>query len=151
MGSTNARKSKVNLGSNDVVPVVVKAKYDYASTGGAVGTQTLKGADGGDVKIPAGSLITRVWKNVTTTLASGGSATVQLGTSEDPDAFIAATAYNNAAHVGLDAHSAAVPQKVGSGGDVTLTMDIATAALTGGAFEQWVEYIPPRSRVIARD
>lgn len=150
MSGTNNRKSKVNLGSNDVVPVVVKATYDYATDGGAVGAITLTGEDGKAVKIPAGSLITRCWKNVTTALA-GASSTWMFGTSADTDAFLAATAFDNAANVGLDAHSAALPQKVGAGGDVSLVATIAAAVATAGAFELYVEYIPPRSRSIARD
>lgn len=149
--STNRRKSKVNLGSNEVVPVVVKAAYDFASEGGTIGAITLKGEDNEAVKIPAGALITRVWKNIRTTLASSGAATLMLGTSGDTDAFIAATAFDNAANVGLDAHSAAVPQKVGAGGDVSLVATIAGADLTAGAFDLYVEYLPPRGRGVARD
>lgn len=150
--SKNRRKSKVNLGSNEVVPVVVKAAYDFSAEGGAVGAITLKGEDNEAVTIPAGSVITRVWKNIRTTLASGTSAaTLMLGTAEDTDAFIAATVITNAAHVGLDAHSAAVPQKVGAGGDTALVATIAVEAITAGAFDLYVEYLPPRARSIARD
>lgn len=149
--STNRRKSKVNLGSNEVVPVVVKASYDFASEGGAIGAITLAGEDGKAVKIPAGSVITNCTKVVRTTLASGGAATLMLGTAEDTDAFVGATAFDNAAHVGTDVHSAAVPQKVGAGGDTSLVATIAGAVLTAGAFDLYVTYIPPRGRGVARD
>ena len=149
MGGYNARKKELRLGSNDVVPVVAKVTYDYGVDGGAVGAITLTGEDGEAVVIPAGSLITRSWKVVTTALA-GASSTWMFGVTDDTDAFLAATAFDNAANVGTDAHSAALPQKQTTR-DQSIIATIGAAVATAGAFEFFVEYIPPRgARSVAR-
>ena len=149
MGGFNARKKELRLASNDVVPVVAKVTYDFAVDGGAQGAITLTGEDGEAVVIPAGSLITRCWKSVTTTLA-GASSTWMFGVTSDTDAFLGATPFDNAANVGVDAHAAGIPQ-VQNTRDQSIIATIAGANATAGAFDLFVEYVPPLgARTVAR-
>ena len=139
--ATNARKKMVRLGSNDRVAVVRKFSYDFGSEGGAVGAITLKGEDNNAEVIPAGAVITRAWTSARTAMTSGGAAPVALGYTGGAANIKAATAFNDATFVGVDAHTAAIPAAVGAA-DVSVLATVATAALTAGAFDVFVEYIP---------
>lgn len=146
--STNERKKAIIAGSNDSAAIWRKFSYDYASEGGAAGAITLKGQDDNTEVIPNGSVILSTVKSIRTTLASGGSATLMLGITDDTDAFIAATAFDNAAHVGTDTHATGLPQKVTA--DQSVIATIATADLTAGAFDLWVQYIPPPAKGLVK-
>lgn len=146
--STNERKKEIVAGSNDSVAIIRKWSYSFADEGGAVGAITLDGADGNAEVIPNGSIITRSWTDVKTAMTSGGAATVALGYTGNDNAFKAATAYNDAAYTDVDAQTAEVPLKVTS--DVSVLATVATAALTAGAFDVYVEYIPPAGKGLAR-
>lgn len=139
--STNERKKAVRGGSNDVVSIWRKFSYDFGVEGGAIGAITLAGKDNEAEVIPAGSVILNTVKNIRTTLASGGSATLALGVTGTAGAFLAAIAFDNAANVGTDAAAAALPLVTTA--DVSVIATVAAAALTAGAFDLWVEYIPP--------
>jgi hypothetical protein len=88
--------------------------------------------------LPAGSIITELYTDALTSMASGGAATVAL--SIGADSLKAATAYNDASYVGLDKQTLS-PLKSALGGD--LTMVIAGAALTDGKVRVIVSYIEP--------
>lgn len=152
--ATNQRKKELRLGSNDVVTVVRRFAYDFGVEGGAIGTITLAGKDNNADNIPAGSVITRCRTVCRTAATSGGAATVELGVSQDTDAFEGATAYTDNSYdtVGtVDVKEAALPLLVGAT-DVSVSAIIAGAALTAGAFDVLVEFIPPNAgeRYVAR-
>lgn len=139
--STKKRKSKVLAGPNDSVAIVRKFSYDFGSEGGAVGAITLKGENEDTEVIPNGAIITRSWTSIRTAMTSGGLATVALGWTGTAAGLKAATAYNDAAYTDVDAHSAAIPAKVTA--DSSILATVATAALTAGAFDVYVEFVPP--------
>ena len=107
-----------------------KATYDFDVHGGATGT-----AQGLGVIIPNGAIVKSVTGNVITTLASDGSATIaiNLGATE----VNAATAFDHADYVSVDQHFSTLTVLAA---DSEVNLDIATAALTGGKYDIFVEY-----------
>lgn len=108
-----------------------KATYDFDVHGGATGN-----ALGLGVVIPDNAIITRVFTDATTAFTSGGSATVAInvGTTE----VKAATAFDDATFVGIDSHFTTLTKL---SADSEVNLDIATAALTAGVYNIYVEYI----------
>lgn len=113
--------------------------YDFATDGGAVGDVTLRGP-----KLPAGAVVTNGYIYNTTAMASGGSATVAINIPTDDAAGIkAATAYGTIGAAGPVAiiqtgAAANISEITTAERDITIT--IATAALTAGAFILVLDY-----------
>lgn len=112
--------------------VVAKATYSFAVDGGAVGTITPVT----NHLVPKNAIITRAWTDARTSMTSGGSATVALACGGVT--IKSATAFDNSAYVGLDDQVTA-PAKTNAAGYITFT--VATAALTAGIVDIYVEYI----------
>lgn len=119
---------------------VVRARYDFAADGGAVGTIALLGA----TSIPSGAVILGGWLDVLTILASGGSATAALRVEGAGD-IIAATAFGSSpwSSTGrksvVPAFTGATSVQTTAARDVSLV--IAVAALTAGKFDAYLVYI----------
>lgn len=114
---------------------VAEFRYDFAKHGGAVGDIVL------DELLPKGAIVTDGMIHVTTAVLSGGSATVALKLLGTED-ILAATAK---ATLALNAKIDAVPDGTSANmirctAATGLTVTIATAALTAGAFTCWLEY-----------
>jgi len=112
--------------------IVVKATYDFDVDGGAQGAITLNS----NGVVPKGAIITSAFTDVRTAMTSGGSATVALAVGGVT--IKGATAFDDAAYTGLDAHITA-PVQASSTGQIVAT--VATADLTAGVFDVYVEYI----------
>jgi len=112
--------------------IVAKATYSFTVDGGAVSTIT----PATNQLVPKNAIITRAWTDVRTSMTSGGSATVALAVGGVT--IKSATAFDNAAYTGLDDQVTA-PAKTSSSGYITFT--VATAALTAGIVDIYVEYI----------
>lgn len=113
--------------------------YDFATDGGAVGAITLRGGS-----LPVGAVITNGVLYNTTAWTSGGSATISLGLLTDDVAGIkAATAVAT-----IGAAGPIVLIQTGAAANVSeittavrnITMTIAVADLTAGAFVLNLEY-----------
>lgn len=116
------------------------AKYSFGTDGGAVSTITPGVLF--NTTIPDNSIITAVIINSTTALASGGSATISIGTSagSSTTSLLGTTAYTTFT---LDKLSPGVPTfnvpiKMTAGGNITFT--IGTAPLTAGVIEVFVYF-----------
>jgi hypothetical protein len=124
--------------------------YDFATQGGAVGTQALVDEQGNPAVLPLGSVVMSVMVDMITAVTSGGAATVAIGCNGTTD-LLGATAKASLASglvAGVPVMSAATAVKVvsGSGTAATITRKnfsvvgqavtatIATAALTAGRF-----------------
>lgn len=111
----------------------LKLTYDTVKYSGAVGTLLLP------VTLPIGTIITGGFVDVDTALTSGGLATVALGLNTNVD-LLAATAI--ASFTGIlpiiPVGTAATMVKLTA--DRQLRMTIATAALTGGKFDLYLDY-----------
>lgn len=114
---------------------VLRAQYDFAVHGGAIGTITLNAAPGdlGGNVVPAGATVLGGYIDVTTAMASGtGTAALDLEAAGD---ILAATG-----QAGLTAgRKSTVPDFRGVNVKRTtavrsLRLTIATAAFTAGAF-----------------
>ena len=115
--------------------------YDFSVSGGAVSAITLNDASAAAQTIPGNAIVTNVIYEELTALASSGSATVALGILGNTDAFIAGTAFDNAAFTAdVSTKNNEVPLKNG-GAPVPVVATIGTAALTAGKFKLYVEYI----------
>lgn len=107
----------------------VKATYDVAISG-TVGAKPL------NVKIPAGAIITDMWTDAETVLASSGSATLAI--SAGATALKTATAFDDATLVGLDKQTVTL---VKLSVESELTVTVAAAALTAGKVNIFVKYL----------
>tara|TARA_R100000234_G_scaffold82878_1_gene52431 strand:+ start:594 stop:1091 length:498 start_codon:yes stop_codon:yes gene_type:complete len=114
--------------------------YDFDMLTGDAGTITLVGPSGAQT-IPDNAVITRAYFEPVTTLTGGtASDTLTLGFTGDTDAFLGATARNNAMFTApaITELTAGVPVKTTTAVSVLLT--IASTALTAGLAYIWVEY-----------
>lgn len=124
------------------IPVkVLKFQYDFADLGGATGALTLTDENNNALTLPDNACIARAYVESLTTGASSGSATIKLGFTGDDDAFIAATAMNHATYTaeGVTELTAGIPVKTSA--EVSVLATVATAALTAGKFNVYVEYV----------
>ena len=127
------------LGANQTKTLVFN--YDFATLTGSSGALTLANKAGnGAQTIPDNAVITRAYLESIVTTTSGGSATIMLGFTGDTNAFVAATAMNNAIYAAgaLTELTAGIPIK--TTGAVSVLATVATADLTAGQFYVWVEY-----------
>ena len=124
-----------------VLPKALKFQYDFGDLGGAQGAITLTDEDDAAQTIPDNALILRAYIEGITSSTSSGSATVKLGITGDDDAFIAATAFDNGEFDAgvLTELVAGIPIKTSAAVSVLAT--IATADLTAGKYNIWVEYM----------
>ncbi len=124
---------------------VAKVSYSFAVDGGAV--STIEPATYSDI-IPTGAIITNVVSNVTTSLTSGGSATVAI--TGGGLTILAAGAYSSAPYsgtapaqmaqsTGLTTTAPYIPQVATS--SAPLKVVIGTATLTAGVFDVYVTYV----------
>ena len=114
------------------------AKYDFAVDGGAASTIVPSNS----AIVPNNAIIVRCYSVVTTAMTSGGSANLSLTTWGVT--LLAATAYNNGAFDDEDVTEHTVVDKTTS--STGLQFVIATAALTAGVVDCYVEYyIGPES------
>ena len=110
---------------------------DVSSAG--VGVFTMTSAAGAAQTIPDNAIITAVVYAKSVSIGSAGSATIKLGVTGNDDAFIAATAFDNAAFTAdVTALTNEVPLKLDGAKSVIGT--VATAALNAGVFFVRVEY-----------
>lgn len=120
---------------------VAKAKYSFAVDGGAIATIT----PATNATIPDNAIVFGGLLNPTTALTSGGSATIAVGTSAGSSTTSLKTATAVATY-SADAVLATVPVftagsafKMTAAGSITIT--VATAALTAGILEIIVFYV----------
>jgi len=121
------------------LPKTLEFQYDFADLGGAAGALTLTDASDGAQTIPDNAVIRSVTLDALTTATSGGSATIALGYTGATTAFIAATAYNNGEFDAGACTALTAAHKTTAAVSVIAT--VATADLTAGKFNVYVEYI----------
>lgn len=156
---TNCSGTAANLTAGNSTPVsmtnsktlnlngsfgVAWAKYSYAVDGGAVSTIT-PGATANST-IPANAIMVAATINVTTSVTSGGSATVAVGfsgTGGSTTYLLAATAKASLTAGTLlnGVPVFATPKKPRGSGSIAFT--IGTATLTAGIIEVFVQYWVP--------
>lgn len=119
-----------------------RGQYSFATDGGAVGDIVLTTTP----TVPSGALVLRSFARVSTAFTSGGAATVAVKLEGAAD-LNAADAIS-----GAPWSSTGLKQLDATGGDnegvVTtaarsVTLTVATAALTAGVADIYVEYIEP--------
>lgn len=90
--------------------------------------------------LPENAVVVGAYMEVVAAPTSAGAATIQFGTLSNDDAFIGATAYNNAAFAlnTITALSGDMPFKVLA--EDQLIINIGTADLTAGTVNLFIEY-----------
>lgn len=119
---------------------VVRARYDFAEDGGAVGDIDLTGS----AVIPKGAYIVGGWLEVDTVPTSGGAATVAVKVEGAGD--IVAAAAISGAPWSSTGRKDVVPDSTGSTVVKTtaarkVQATVATAALTAGVFDVVLLYV----------
>lgn len=141
LNKMNASSSKARLGlaMKEQLGVAI-GNYSFAVQGGAIGTISLKDGDGQVLKLPANALIKNVVIDVITSPTSGGSATIAVTavSSGDLKAATAVASFTGKLQ-GIPDNVVANMIKLSS--EKTISIAIATAALTAGKFNVLVEYV----------
>lgn len=119
---------------------VLRATYDFAVNGGAIGDIALLDVDGNAAIIPDNAVITKVLVDVITAATSGGAATVALKSEAAAD-LLAATAVASVTGFldGKPVNTAATVVKLSA--DRTIKATVAAFALTAGKFHVFIEYV----------
>jgi hypothetical protein len=119
---------------------LLKCQYDFSKQGGVVGTISLKGPDGANCALPTKAIVNDVLIDVLTA-PTGATATIAVGTGQATNDIKAATAVASFTGLmdGVPVGSAATSIKLTA--DRTPTMTIATANLTAGKFNVFIEYL----------
>lgn len=118
-----------------------KYMYDFAVDGGAQGTLVLRQNNGA---LPSGFIIQNAFIDVTTQLNSGGSATAALATPQSANDLITATAFGSAPWSSTG-RKLCIPVMATASTWLKMTqarsptLVIATADLTGGVFNLYVQ------------
>lgn len=134
----------------------IAALYDFSVHGGAVGSIPLR------VRVPAGAIVINSFLHVVSAPTSGGSATIAL-TLESAGDILTATAFDAAPFdgtfgLGKARYTPGIDLGSGDGSDTAiddsaaaafvlttaerqLTLTIATAALTAGKINIFLEYV----------
>jgi hypothetical protein len=131
---------------------VLRARWDFAAAGGAVGSINLKDvADNKVAQLPPGALIQDCAIHVVTPVTSGGSATLAIGSGwmgNDLKNVTAKTAFANSDGfvacnpAGTVATSIKLPPYTkGYTKAYTPSLTIGTAALTAGKLDVLIKYI----------
>lgn len=128
-------QSSTAIGSSALL--VAHATYSFAVDGGAVSTIT----PASTAALPNKAIIIGGTINFTTAVTSGGSATIAIGTSagSSTTSILGATAKASATGLLNSAATLASPVELTAAGSITVT--VATAALTAGVAEIYVYYI----------
>ena len=148
------------MGLPKAVKVVKEFQYDFALDGGATGAIALKSVDESGDLLPEGMIVTDIAAVVETTITSGGTPTLTLGTTTDVDGFFvdvfAVFATANAviragqvdgALIWNTTTDSALGYRVPStAADQNVLLTVGTAALTAGKFKVMVEGWIPSSR-----
>lgn len=118
----------------------VKAKYSFATNGGATGTMFLQDEFGQEILIPSGAIVKQVIIDRATAPASaGGAGTVALGINTTTDLLAAVDADTlSAIHAGIPVGTAATAVKATA--DRKLQLTIGVEALTAGVLNIYVEF-----------
>lgn len=140
-GAVGSAALAPNTGFGLTAQQVCHAQYSFANDGGADAVIT----PANNCTLPNKAVITNVAINATTTVTSGGAATIAVGTSAGSSgaSFLAATTYADFA-AGDFVQGVPVPDtastwvKLSAAGQVTITP--ATATLTAGVIEIYVFY-----------
>jgi hypothetical protein len=140
---SNGAAQKVQLGDQVIgrKKLMLKCNYLFSRDGGAVSTIALKDVlTGKDCKLPNKAIIHDVLFDAYTAVTSGGSATVAFTTGQNSGDLKAATA--KASWTGLVAGvpvgTAATSVKLTA--ERTISAVVATAALTAGKINVFIEY-----------
>lgn len=124
----------------------VRAVWDFAVQGGAVGTLNLLDDQGNPCILPKGAYVTNVVLDVVTPCTTSASGTGSLGLLTATD-LLAATAAASITGLlaGVPVGTAATWKgPVTAVGGTQVTMGIATGALTAGKFSALIEYVVAR-------
>lgn len=118
-------------------------EYSFAVDGGAVSTITLRSSNSAGNSIPGGSVILGGYIEVDTAVTSGGAATISVGSEAAAD-LLAAAAIGGAPW-STTGRKSVIPVFTGVTTVKTtvarsLTVTVATAALTAGIFRVVVFY-----------
>lgn len=121
----------------------VRAVYDFAVQGGAVGSLNLLDDQGNPCILPQGAIVTNVVLNVITAGTTSASGTLSLGLLTATDLLAATAAASITGFLaGVPVGTAATWKgPVTSQNGSQITAAIATGALTAGKFYANIEYV----------
>ena len=141
------------MGFPKVKELEFKYEYDFAVSGGAVGSIAL--VNKGMNALESGLIIKDFFINVETALTSGGSATVTFGHAGDTDGYLVdffsdaslGAVINKGDRAGAlvwdDTNDHAIYHKLSSAANAIPRIEVGTAALTAGKFQVYIKAVRP--------
>lgn len=119
---------------------LIKAQYDFAVSGGAIGSYKLLDENGDNVILPIKAIITQVYIDIVTAFTStGGTGTIALSANSSGDLKAAVDADTLSGVVaGIPVGTAASMVKLTA--ERQILLEVATAALTAGKLNCFVEF-----------
>ena len=115
-----------------------KVEWDFATDGGTVSGSPITLS----LTLPDNAIVIGGVVEVITAVTSAGSATVALGVTGAATALLAATGKADFALGAVLPFAAVSAAPIKLPGATALTLTVATANLTAGKFNIWVEYLP---------
>jgi len=141
LNKMNSVASKVRLGSLlDGQKGSVRAKYDFAVQGGAVGAISLLDEEGNAVTLPDNAIITNAIIDVITPPTSASTPTIAVGVAAAND-LKTATAIASFTGILQGIPDGTVAAAIKTEAEETLTMTIAGTTLTDGKFIVFADYV----------
>lgn len=132
--AAEAAQASAEAAAASLKKLCLKAQYSFDDLGGAVGDIGL------GVSLPDNAVITNVVIDVIDTLTSGGLATVAIKAQTAADLY-AATAFGSITGIKQGIPNNVVANMIKTTATREITATVAVAALTGGKFNVFVEYL----------
>lgn len=141
LNKMNSTAQEVRLGNLlDGQKGSVRAIYDFAKSGGAVGAINLLDEEGNVASLPDNAIITHTTIDVITDPTSGGSATISVGSSAADD-ILTATAIASVTGILDGIQDGTATNMIKTTAETDLTITVAVAALTAGKLIVFVDYV----------
>ncbi|MFN9974319.1 MAG: hypothetical protein ACK58T_30930 [Phycisphaerae bacterium] len=141
LNKMNSTAQLVRLGSHlQGQRGTLRATYDFAIQGGAIGTVNLRDSDNQLATLPDKAIVLQVYIDEVTNVTSGGSATIAVGLNTTTD-LLGATAIASFTGIiaGVPTGTAATMVKATAARTITAT--IGTAAVTAGKLNVFIDYV----------
>ena len=119
------------------------AVFHFAGTDLSAGAKTLTDASSvlSALTLPAGAILKSFYVDVLVPFASDGSATIALGITGAATTILGATAFDDAALTAATADFTMISNTAKLDAAKSVLFTIATAALTGGLANVYIEYV----------
>lgn len=119
---------------------LVKAVYDFAVLGGAIGVYNLVDDAGEVITLPSGAIVKQVYTQEVTNMTGAAGAELSLGVNTNID-LLAATGFATFAGIQAGIPTGVAANMVALTADRTVKAEITAAAITAGKLNVFLEVV----------